>query len=113
MLALCLNALERGQQVDRLDVGDREGPKWLELLQQPVGLLGRRFRLPLSHTLIDVLLRDVAEGVGGAEGSDELFALALQQRASARFELLARSEERRVGKECVSTCRSRWSPYHS
>src|SRR3546814_4541501 len=26
--------------------------------------------------------------------------------------LLVRSEERRVGKECVSTCRSRWSPYH-
>src|SRR3546814_336911 len=25
---------------------------------------------------------------------------------------LERSEERRVGKECVSTCRSRWSPYH-
>src|SRR3546814_5932210 len=25
---------------------------------------------------------------------------------------LGRSEERRVGKECVSTCRSRWSPYH-
>src|SRR3546814_17935174 len=24
-----------------------------------------------------------------------------------------RSEERRVGKECVSTCRSRWSPYNS
>src|SRR3546814_15788200 len=29
---------------------------------------------------------------------------------AARF---VRSEERRVGKECVSTCRSRWSPYHS
>src|SRR3546814_11093761 len=28
-----------------------------------------------------------------------------------RFEF-SRSEERRVGKECVSTCRSRWSPYH-
>src|SRR3546814_19483028 len=26
--------------------------------------------------------------------------------------ILHRSEERRVGKECVSTCRSRWSPYH-
>src|SRR3546814_14550549 len=26
--------------------------------------------------------------------------------------LKIRSEERRVGKECVSTCRSRWSPYH-
>src|SRR3546814_18329383 len=25
---------------------------------------------------------------------------------------LPRSEERRVGNECVSTCRSRWSPYH-
>src|SRR3546814_13175478 len=28
------------------------------------------------------------------------------------LEETARSEERRVGKECVSTCRSRWSPYH-
>src|SRR3546814_19661449 len=26
--------------------------------------------------------------------------------------MLRRSEERRVGKECVSTCRSRWSPEH-
>src|SRR3546814_13737647 len=31
-------------------------------------------------------------------------------RVSSPF--IARSEERRVGKECVSTCRSRWSPYH-
>src|SRR3546814_4307 len=29
-----------------------------------------------------------------------------------RYSNEARSEERRVGKECVSTCRSRWSPYH-
>src|SRR3546814_9447936 len=29
-----------------------------------------------------------------------------------RHGLRGRSEERRVGKECVSTCRSRWSPYH-
>src|SRR3546814_19392325 len=28
------------------------------------------------------------------------------------FAAFSRSEERRVGKECVSTCRSRWSPYH-
>src|SRR3546814_7061494 len=28
------------------------------------------------------------------------------------FIIGVRSEERRVGKECVSTCRSRWSPYH-
>src|SRR3546814_11255407 len=34
--------------------------------------------------------------------------LALPQAAAAP----TRSEERRVGKECVSTCKSRWSPYH-
>src|SRR3546814_17858581 len=32
--------------------------------------------------------------------------------AMDRAEAYLRSEERRVGKECVSTCRSRWSPYH-
>src|SRR3546814_16726120 len=33
--------------------------------------------------------------------------------ALVKFKKLAgRSEERRVGKECVSTCRSRWSTYH-
>src|SRR3546814_6368363 len=31
---------------------------------------------------------------------------------SAHGNVTQRSEERRVGKECVSTCRSRWSPYH-
>src|SRR3546814_21141728 len=37
-----------------------------------------------------------------------------QQGASGIADHLRhRSEERRVGKECVSTCRSRWSPYHS
>src|SRR3546814_12234455 len=32
--------------------------------------------------------------------------------AGVLYPRLTRSEERRVGKECVSTCRSRWSPYH-
>src|SRR3546814_5228165 len=32
--------------------------------------------------------------------------------AGYKSKVLVRSEERRVGKECVSTCRSRWSPYH-
>src|SRR3546814_5566368 len=46
----------------------------------------------------------VAEGIG-------------QNRITANLEgapidTQFRSEERRVGKECVSTCRSRWSPYH-
>ena len=34
--------------------------------------------------------------------------IPIQEGIKYRF----RSEERRVGKECVSTCRSRWSPYH-
>src|SRR3546814_9737167 len=36
---------------------------------------------------------------------------ALTQSDEVVTEII-RSEERRVGKECVSTCRSRWSPYH-
>src|SRR3546814_16984695 len=36
---------------------------------------------------------------------------SLPQKLKTSFEPVLRSEERRVGKECVSTCRSRWSPY--
>src|SRR3546814_3660522 len=39
------------------------------------------------------------------------FLLTLR-RAQGEDSQTDRSEERRVGKECVSTCRSRWSPYH-
>src|SRR3546814_19164824 len=40
-------------------------------------------------------------------------AIGLPTERCAFVDDNARSEERRVGKECVSTCRSRWSPYHS
>src|SRR3546814_7063136 len=36
----------------------------------------------------------------------------LERQAGLRHGPYRRSEERRVGKECVSTCRARWSPYH-
>src|SRR3546814_11840463 len=36
----------------------------------------------------------------------------VQNRWNSQRRWDRRSEERRVGKECVSTCRSRWSPYH-
>src|SRR3546814_15301631 len=39
----------------------------------------------------------------------KLYEWPLLHRAAL---VMARSEERRVGKGCVSTCRSRWSPYH-
>src|SRR3546814_6118743 len=40
----------------------------------------------------------------------ESFSEVSAKLAEAKLDF--RSEERRVGKECVSTCRSRWSPYH-
>src|SRR3546814_2358671 len=49
--------------------------------------------IALPHIILD---RCVEKGVGNW--------------AARRYGI--RSEERRVGKECVSTCRSRWSPYH-
>src|SRR3546814_17982300 len=45
---------------------------------------------------------------GGFDNATEQFGAYGFEAGLAR----GRSEERRVGKECVSTCRSRWSPYH-
>src|SRR3546814_14246640 len=49
-----------------------------------------------------------------AEGEISELHVGLKGTMNALFlkDLAQRSEERRVGKECVSTCRSRWSPYH-
>src|SRR3546814_16921689 len=49
---------------------------------------------------------------GGPQFSPSAFPLIRATRLSDWIIGLARSEERRVGNECVSTCRSRWSPYH-
>src|SRR3546814_17409191 len=64
-------------------------------IEMHLNLVRHRFRAGL-----------VPVGEGGAEGS--------QLRVGAKFAglVVPRSEEGRVGKECVSTCRSRWSPYH-
>src|SRR3546814_13972684 len=56
-------------------------------------------------------------GIKSITGSAEPISAAERQARIARAQRLMResglrSEERRVGKECVSTCRSRWSPYH-
>src|SRR3546814_14869730 len=55
------------------------------------------------------VLDDVARGCQNIRGVfqfDQTLLLQQQQRTGA----IGRSEERRVGKECVSTCRSGWSP---
>src|SRR3546814_14705069 len=56
-----------------------------------------------------------ASGGGDSSGSRARRrspALARKTRNKECLGLTSRSEERRVGKECVSTCRSRWSPSH-
>src|SRR3546814_12142984 len=63
-------------------------------------------RIILTHTNSEVReLNEAARGSMRAAGD-------LGDDVAIKVERGARSEERRVGKECVSTCRSRWSPYH-
>src|SRR3546814_1353676 len=68
------------------------------------------YEMRISDWSSDVCSSDLVEidaGIG-------LAADIAEQRGTADVAAIfvARSEERRVGKECVSTCRSRWSPYH-
>src|SRR3546814_2370970 len=60
-----------------------------------------------SDLLVGDPERTARSVIGDAHGA----AARLSVLDEAGHEVL-RSEERRVGKECVSTCRSRWSPYH-
>src|SRR3546814_11234356 len=64
-----------------------------------VGILGE---VPESRDFVVIKL-----------SSTPLIAFTSRAHAlSRRRSITLRSEERRVGKECVSTCRARWSPYH-
>src|SRR3546814_17568760 len=76
---------------------------------------------PRAHRLQSRLAQRHPIGFGHLLGFRLACARTRHQRADRRdrrlvglaFEIgLERSEERRVGKECVSTCRSRWAPYH-
>src|SRR3546814_16219219 len=75
------------------------GPRAVESLENytPAWPLPKVFRLVSKGAL--------AEGVFKGETINTPSMLAVE-------DAIFRSEERRVGKECVSTCRSRWSPYH-
>src|SRR3546814_11228509 len=86
-------------------------------------LYGRRQGHALRQgqaTLVEELLPQVAVPEEGALTAEHLFGSARPMQFEIGFgggehmaaQAKARSEERRVGKECVSTCRSRWSPYH-
>src|SRR3546814_12331969 len=66
-----------------------------------------------AHALAGARRRD-RQQMGGAGIAQRLarFAVAAVQLAVAILGEWARSEERLVGKECVCTCRSRWSRFH-
>src|SRR3546814_17220568 len=68
--------------------------------------LGRRkYTVTLDKAQFDLVPKGFRMEIEKLMGDPELPQLE-------RTYTLCRSEERRVGKECVSTCRSRWSPYH-
>src|SRR3546814_16289141 len=62
----------------------------------------------------ELVQADVEAGLVSLAAAVELYGVQLEPGSFRSIEQpQKRSEERRVGKECVSTCRSRWSPYHS
>src|SRR3546814_1092948 len=72
-------------------------------------LIGTRVFMYISR---GSLMACVSTPLGSAAGEHPAARLRPSCPATRRLSWLSRSEERRVGKECVSTCRSRWSPYH-
>ena len=67
----------------------------------------------LDSETIDRVLEMAWEDRTTFESIELQFGLQEKQViALMRREMKARSEERRVGKECLLECRSRWSPYH-
>src|SRR3546814_12869454 len=70
-------------------------------------LYGRNLRSPAPYT---ARYRRTPSTVGFAQPELGNAEFSVSTRYPGR--LFRRSEERRVGKECFSTCRSRWSPYH-
>src|SRR3546814_15125104 len=78
----------------------------------------RHTRCALVTGVQDVCSSDLAVLHRIAVVADDEFEQVVGEDRIAAFFLIGdhlqqdRSEERRVGKECVSTCRSRWSPYH-
>src|SRR3546814_13218331 len=61
---------------------------------------------------VDVFLQLADAGLGQPHALATLERERLGHDTNRKDTHFLRSDERRVGKECVSTCRSRWSPYH-
>src|SRR3546814_5089247 len=64
----------------------------------------------IGPIFFEIIQRKGNDGFG--EGNFKAMVATIELDQMRRGVLKTRSEERRVGKECVRTCRSRWSPYH-
>src|SRR3546814_10612119 len=82
----------------------------MERAPAPLDLLGDNFRFPRMADLFHAL--DAAPPAVNCALLCGHTTLRFGAMDSVDRPATARSEERRVGEECVSTCRSRWSPYH-
>src|SRR3546814_11760443 len=69
------------------------------------GIVVCNFDFPVVDRMVGIVVPVTA----AAHDSPPLSAFDSASRVAS---ISIRSEERRVGQECVSTCRSRWSPYH-
>src|SRR3546814_8535952 len=101
LLALCQALFDRRAQRNGLRIAGRNASQF------KAGLGGQRARQVIRFIAGTIIERDLL-----TQRTAQRFAIAAAARVidqlAARFDV--RSEERRVGKECVSTCRSRWSP---
>src|SRR3546814_13905448 len=102
--------LEQTGAPARADAGDVLEPAAAARLLPAAAVAGDREAVGLVAYLLDQLQ------AGGCSTWMQLPGRlpvdARQQQGFVAGPARLRSEERRVGKECVSTCRSRWSPYH-
>src|SRR3546814_8280101 len=85
-------------------------------LREDMAAVFTALKLPLP--LVDTLVRNMREVMAETKDHERrILDLSTRVAKMPRKEFIRawagnRSEERRVGKECVSKCRSRWSPYH-
>src|SRR3546814_17408828 len=81
-----------------LSTARRKPPRNWSVNQDTTGIAGKRFLVIEDEALVAFELASILEDAGAI----------VEGPAGSAGE---RSEERRVGKECVGTCRARWSPY--
>src|SRR3546814_802470 len=105
----CILTLEEG--IGGEGGGFRPGPFVDFPCNAVEGLTGRGQRIGFHHAFL--AKRGAADMRIGRDRA-QMIKRDVEELLRHRLEPLeqVRSEERRVGKECVSTCRSRWSPYH-